>query len=122
MRTSKLFGKTLREVPAEAETVSHQLLLRTGMIHQVAAGVYSYLPLGWMVLKKIENMNKLFALAVEWPWFTGLLRRLIKLPPNGLFRLVYKLWKGYAVKNRIHPYRPTAREFVQTVRRFMKFD
>ena len=56
MRLSKLFGKTLRETPAEAETVSHQLLLRAGMIHQVAAGIYSYLPLGWRVLKKIENI------------------------------------------------------------------
>ncbi len=56
MRISKLFGKTLRDVPAEAETVSHQLLLRAGMIHQVAAGVYSYLPLAWRVLRKIENI------------------------------------------------------------------
>jgi len=53
MRISKLFGKTQRETPAEAETVSHRLLLRAGMIHQVAAGIYSYLPLGWRVLKKI---------------------------------------------------------------------
>jgi prolyl-tRNA synthetase len=51
-----LFTKTLREVPAEAETASHQLMLRTGMIHQVAAGVYSYLPLGWRVLRKIEQI------------------------------------------------------------------
>jgi prolyl-tRNA synthetase len=56
MRLSKLFGKTQREIPAEAETVSHQLLLRAGMISQVAAGVYSYLPLAWRVLKKIENI------------------------------------------------------------------
>ena len=56
MRYSKLFGKTLRELPAEAESVSHQLLLRAGMISQVAAGVYSYLPLGWRVLKKIERL------------------------------------------------------------------
>jgi len=56
MRISKLFGKTQREMPAEAETVSHQLLLRAGMISQVAAGVYSYLPLAWRVLKKIENI------------------------------------------------------------------
>jgi len=56
MRLSKLFTKTLREVPAEAETASHQLMLRTGMIHQVAAGVYSYLPLGWRVLRKIEQI------------------------------------------------------------------
>ncbi len=56
MRISKLFGKTQREAPAEADTISHQLLLRTGMIHQVAAGVYSYLPLAWRALKKIENI------------------------------------------------------------------
>ena len=56
MRLSKLFGKTLRQAPAEADTVSHQLLLKAGMIHQVAAGLYSYLPLGWRVLRKIEQI------------------------------------------------------------------
>jgi len=56
LRISKLFGKTQREIPSEAETVSHQLLLRAGMIYQVAAGVYSYLPLAWRVLKKIGNI------------------------------------------------------------------
>jgi len=56
MRFSKLFGKTLREAPAEAESASHQLLLRAGMIAQVAAGIYSYLPSGWRVLRKIENI------------------------------------------------------------------
>jgi anaerobic magnesium-protoporphyrin IX monomethyl ester cyclase len=71
---------------------------------------------------QIENLNKLFALAVEWPWLVGLVRRLIKLPPNPLFRLAYKLWKGYAVKNRIHPYHPSPREFLHTVRRFIQFD
>jgi len=56
MRFSKLFGKTLRQAPAEAESISHQLLLRAGMIAQEAAGVYSYLPSGWRVLRKIENI------------------------------------------------------------------
>ena len=56
MRLSKLFGKTLRQAPAEAESVSHQLLLRAGMIAQEAAGIYSYLPLGWRVLQKIEGI------------------------------------------------------------------
>ena len=56
MRFSKLFGKTLKEIPSEADTLSHQLLLRTGMIQQVASGVYSYLPLGWRILKKIEQI------------------------------------------------------------------
>jgi len=56
MRVTKLFGKTQREIPGEADTISHQLLLRTGMVSQVAAGVYSYLPLAWRSLKKIENI------------------------------------------------------------------
>jgi prolyl-tRNA synthetase len=56
MRLSKLFGKTQKETPAEAETASHRLLLRAGMINQVAAGVYSYLPLGLRALKKIADI------------------------------------------------------------------
>jgi len=56
MRLSQLFGKTQREIPAEADTISHQLLLKAGMIYQVAAGVYSHLPLAWRVFKKIENI------------------------------------------------------------------
>jgi len=56
VRVSRLFGKTIREVPADADTVSHQLLVRAGMVSQLAAGVYSYLPLGWRVLRKIENI------------------------------------------------------------------
>ncbi len=44
MRMSQLFGKTLRQDPAEAETPSHRLLLRAGLVHQVAAGVYAFLP------------------------------------------------------------------------------
>ena len=56
MRLSKLFGSTLREIPAEAQMTSHQLLLRAGMIRQVATGIYAYLPLGWRVLRKIEDI------------------------------------------------------------------
>ena len=54
MRLSKLFGKTQREIPAEADTISHQLLIRAGMVQQLSAGIYSYLPLAWRVLRKIE--------------------------------------------------------------------
>ncbi len=56
MRVSQLMTKTLRETPAEADTVSHQLLLRSGMIHQIATGVYAYLPLGWRSLRKLEQI------------------------------------------------------------------
>ena len=58
MRVSKLFSKTQREIPADADTVSHQLLLRAGMINQLVTGAYSYLPLGYRVLRKIENITR----------------------------------------------------------------
>jgi prolyl-tRNA synthetase len=58
MRLSTLFGRTLREVPSDAEIISHQLSLRAGLIRQVAAGIYSYLPLGWRVLRKIEQIMR----------------------------------------------------------------
>ena len=56
MRASKLFGKTLRDDPAEAELASHRLMLRAGLIRQVVAGVYSYLPMAWRSLRKIEQI------------------------------------------------------------------
>jgi prolyl-tRNA synthetase len=56
MRQSSLFLNTLRDAPSEAEAVSHQLLLRGGFIRQLAAGIYTYLPLGRRVLRKIEEI------------------------------------------------------------------
>lgn len=56
MKQSKLFMPTLREVPSDAEAISHQLLLRAGFMRQNAAGIYSYLPLAKRVLSKIETI------------------------------------------------------------------
>lgn len=56
MRMSNLYMPTLREVPAEAEIPSHKLLLRAGMIRKLVSGIYSYLPLGYRVIRKIENI------------------------------------------------------------------
>ena len=56
MKASHLFFPTLREVPKEAELTSHQLLLRGGFVRNLAAGVYSYLPLGWRVHEKISQI------------------------------------------------------------------
>mgnify|MGYP000273295973 CR=1 FL=1 len=56
MRATRYFLPTLREVPAEAELASHRLLLRGGFIRKLAAGVYIYLPLGWRVIRKIEQI------------------------------------------------------------------
>ena len=56
MRRSRYFLPTLRENPAEAQIVSHRLMLRAGMIRQSSAGIYSWLPLGHRVLRKIEQV------------------------------------------------------------------
>ncbi|MBF1153581.1 MAG: proline--tRNA ligase [[Eubacterium] sulci] len=56
MRLSKMYVRTLRELPAEAEIPSHILLLRTGMIRKLASGIYGFMPLGWRSLHKIENI------------------------------------------------------------------
>lgn len=56
MLQSKLLAPTLRETPAEADIVSHQLMLRAGMIRKSAAGMYTYMPLAWRVLKKIMQI------------------------------------------------------------------
>lgn len=56
MKQSLLFAPTLRDMPKEAEVISHKILLRGGYIKQGAAGVYTYLPLGYRVIKKIENI------------------------------------------------------------------
>lgn len=53
---TKLYAPTLKEDPAEAELASHRLLLRAGMIRKEAAGLYSYLPLAWRSILKIENI------------------------------------------------------------------
>lgn len=54
MRVSQLLNPTLREVPAEAEVISHQLMVRAGLIRKSASGLYTYLPLGLRILKKME--------------------------------------------------------------------
>ena len=56
MRTSQILIPTLREDPGEAETVSHKLMLRAGLIRKVAAGIYTYLPLGLRVIRKVEQI------------------------------------------------------------------
>ena len=56
MRTSQFLIATLKETPADAEIISHQLMLRAGLIRQVAAGIYNWLPLGHRVLRKVETV------------------------------------------------------------------
>ncbi len=56
MKMSKLFVQTLREFPSDAEVISHKMLARAGFIKKLAPGIYTYMPLMWKVLKKIENI------------------------------------------------------------------
>ena len=56
MKRSQLFLPTLKDIPAEAEVISHQLMLRAGLIRRVAAGIYAYLPLGHRVMHKVSQI------------------------------------------------------------------
>jgi prolyl-tRNA synthetase len=56
MRMAHLFGRTLREAPADVELISHQLMVRAGMVRPLGAGIHSLLPLGWRVVQKVERI------------------------------------------------------------------
>ena len=75
MRYSQYFIPTLKETPADAEVISHQLMLRAGMIRKVAAGIYNYLPLGLRSVRKVEQivreeMNRAGAIEILMPMVT----------------------------------------------------
>jgi anaerobic magnesium-protoporphyrin IX monomethyl ester cyclase len=65
-------------------------------------------------------LQRFFAIAVEWPWLLPIIRRLMTLPDNRLFWLLNKLWKGWAIKNRVHPIKLGLREVGETVWHFMR--
>ncbi|MBD8162430.1 proline--tRNA ligase [Erwinia persicina] len=72
MRTTQYLLSTLKETPADAEVISHQLMLRAGMIRKLASGLYTWLPTGLRVLKKVENivreeMNNAGAIEISMP-------------------------------------------------------
>jgi len=72
MKTSKFFISTQKEVPAEAEVISHRLMLRAGIVRRVSAGIYTWLPLGMRVLRKVEEivrseMNRAGAVELAMP-------------------------------------------------------
>jgi len=72
MKASQTFLATLKEAPADAEVVSHQLMVRAGLIRKLSAGIYNYLPLGLKVIRKVENiireeMNRAGAIELLMP-------------------------------------------------------
>jgi radical SAM superfamily enzyme YgiQ (UPF0313 family) len=64
-------------------------------------------------------LQRFFAVGVEWPRLVPLIKGLTRLPDNSAFRLLNKLWKGWAIKNRVHPVKLSLREVVETARHFM---
>src|SRR5471032_2656205 len=72
MRVSQFFLSTLREAPADAEIVSHQLMLRAGLIRRLAGGIYTWMPLGLRIVRKVEaivrdEMNRAGAIELLMP-------------------------------------------------------
>ena len=77
LRLSNLFVRTLREDPVDAEVASHKLLVRAGYIRRAAPGVYTWLPLGLKVLRKVENIirEEMEAIGAQEVHFPALLPR-----------------------------------------------
>ena len=73
-----------------------------------------------MEKRQIENLQKLLSVTAEFPFLKSLVLRLIKLPPNGLFWLIYKGWKGYAISRRIYPVKMTVGEWLSALLQFMR--
>src|SRR5712675_1826069 len=73
-RASQLYLPTLRDAPADAEAVSHKLLVRAGFIRQVSAGLWSFTPLGWRVHRKVEQIirEEMEAIGAQ-EWFAPVL-------------------------------------------------
>ncbi|HEY9662853.1 MAG TPA: aminoacyl--tRNA ligase-related protein, partial [Allocoleopsis sp.] len=72
MRATQFFLNTLKEAPADAEVISHQLMMRAGMIKRLAGGIYTYMPVGLRSIRKVENivreeMNRAGALELLMP-------------------------------------------------------
>lgn len=98
--------------------------LLEGDVNSIGASAWNYSVLKFPPGEKrqIENLQKLFAITVEFLWLLPLTRRLLKLPHNPFFWLVHKLWKGYTIRARIHPVRLGWRDYVAMVRRFLRLE
>ncbi len=70
--------------------------------------------------QQIENLQKLFALGVQFPRLLPVIRVLIRLPSNRLYWFIYKMWKGWAIKSRIFPFRMTLREYLDSALYYMR--
>jgi len=70
--------------------------------------------------RQIENLQKLLSVTAEFPFLRSLTLRLIELPPNAFFWLIYKGWKGYAISSRIYPVKMTLREWSSALLQFMR--
>ena len=117
MRWSRYYLFTTREVPADAEVVSHRLMLRTGMIKKVAAGIYSYLPFGW------RSFEKLMRIVRQELDRTGAMELVMPTVQPAELWIETKRWQKYGVEllrlrdrhDREFCYGPTAEETVTDI-------
>jgi prolyl-tRNA synthetase len=113
-----MLGRTLRQAPAEAETDNHKLVLRAKLVEQLAAGVYSYLPLGWAVMRRIEQVIR-----EEMDRAGGLEVSLAAMQPaelwqeSGRYDTVDVLFKVHDRREREHVLGPTHEEVIVDIAR-----
>ena len=107
MRWSQYFIPTLREDPADAEVISHKLLLRAGIIRQLSAGIYSYLPIGQRIALKVmlkpgdagaqNNLGEAYAAATRNDEAVETFRQAIRLKPD-FGKAYYNLGKTFLAR------------------------
>jgi anaerobic magnesium-protoporphyrin IX monomethyl ester cyclase len=81
---------------------------------------HSVLEFGAAHKRGLAVLQRFFAIGVEWPRTVPLIKRITRLPDNPVFLLLNKLWKGWAIKNRVHPVKLSLREVVETAWHFMR--
>jgi radical SAM superfamily enzyme YgiQ (UPF0313 family) len=101
-------------------TREHDLMVGTFDDIGEVAWDHSVLDFGDDHKRGLAVLQRFFAIGVEWPRLVPVIRQLMKLPDNGLYWLANKLWKGWAIKNRVHPVSLSLREVFQTARHFMR--
>ena len=113
MRLSKSFGKTLREAPADAEMISHQLLLRANFVRPTGAGIYSFMPLGYRVLRKIWQImaEEMDAIGGQEMWMPNLNPAAL-WQASGRWHSVDVLFKVKGSSGREYAMSPTNEEIV----------
>ena len=104
MKASQFFIRTLKEAPADAEIVSHKLMMRAGLIRKLGAGIYNYMPMGLKVIRKVEGIIRE---ELDKAGAVGIIARPHDAPPHAALRPVFigRVRRAHEDQRGLHPHR-----------------